>query len=389
MSVIMPTTVDVARIAAITDPVLRNLQITHCYHLLARVMAERIGLEANWCAFAAWASKQAGQTIRSEDLVRAFEDFLGEEEQRREADKLVDAVRRVGILLDRQKLTRLVWKAADPEGAFVRASDAVARGNLKVFAEIGHAFARFYACCLSDEKYNEASIASFLNELRPGPPPDGQEILRQAFMNYYQALFEPQPKKRSELLFLANLQIGFHEQVRLQPEINEALDTPILSPQAFTRNLLRAYYPDSPGLADLLSFVLHTFGRLIGFDQYAANCLAGARRQAQAVVTDLLMTIELPPQTRLRLGDDLRAEFPPVLQQITNPSLQILLNQIDPTPDSLLGSGAVHWGDFDDRIHFIADMFRCYHLSGALFSPPFDPAQVVAMEEGRLPAGRL
>jgi hypothetical protein len=35
------------------------------------------GLAANWCTFATWASKQAGRTIRREDLERAIEDELG------------------------------------------------------------------------------------------------------------------------------------------------------------------------------------------------------------------------------------------------------------------------------------------------------------------------
>ena len=70
----VPTVADVERIAALGDPVLRNLQITQCYCELSRLFAARTGGEpANWCTFATWASKQAGQTIRKEDLRRAFE----------------------------------------------------------------------------------------------------------------------------------------------------------------------------------------------------------------------------------------------------------------------------------------------------------------------------
>jgi len=39
----------------------RNLRITQCYSALAGA--------ANWCSFATWVSKQAGQTIRGEDLL--------------------------------------------------------------------------------------------------------------------------------------------------------------------------------------------------------------------------------------------------------------------------------------------------------------------------------
>ena len=63
-----PPATEVERIAALPDPVLRNLQITQCYHELAACLPGRTGPGANWCTFATWASKQAGQTIRKEDL---------------------------------------------------------------------------------------------------------------------------------------------------------------------------------------------------------------------------------------------------------------------------------------------------------------------------------
>ena len=67
----IPTTVDVDRIAALSEPVIRNLQITQCYHELAAAMAARVS-GANWCTFATWASRQAGQTIRQEDFARLW-----------------------------------------------------------------------------------------------------------------------------------------------------------------------------------------------------------------------------------------------------------------------------------------------------------------------------
>ena len=74
-----PTVADVERIAALTDPVVRNLQITQCYCELSLALAARTdGGAANWCTFATWASKQAGQTIRQEDLARTFERLFAE-----------------------------------------------------------------------------------------------------------------------------------------------------------------------------------------------------------------------------------------------------------------------------------------------------------------------
>ena len=70
VAVIAPPTVeDVASIAAIDNPVLRNLQITECYADLSAAMRVRTGGAADWCAFATWASRQAGSTIRGEDFL--------------------------------------------------------------------------------------------------------------------------------------------------------------------------------------------------------------------------------------------------------------------------------------------------------------------------------
>ena len=56
-----PSIAEVDRIATLGDRVLRNLQITQCYHELALALAKRTSTHANWCNFATWASKQAGE----------------------------------------------------------------------------------------------------------------------------------------------------------------------------------------------------------------------------------------------------------------------------------------------------------------------------------------
>jgi hypothetical protein len=71
---IIPTIDEIDRIARLGDPILHNLQITQCYDEISQSVAGLTGFSANWCTFATWASKQAGQTIRQEDLLRAFEE---------------------------------------------------------------------------------------------------------------------------------------------------------------------------------------------------------------------------------------------------------------------------------------------------------------------------
>jgi hypothetical protein len=130
------------------------------------------------------------------------------------------------------------------------------------------------------------------------------------------------------------------------------------------------------------------FDRPSPFDPVANLLLDEARRRARLVITKAVMRIGLP-HGRLHLGDDLTADYPEMLRQIALADLLALLGQLDPTPDSTRDSGAADWALLPERLHFISDMFRCYHDSADLFDPPFLPSQVAALKAGRRPDGAL
>lgn len=379
----IPSIAEVERVAALGDPVIRNLRITQCYHELALAMTVRLNSMANWCTFATWASKQAGQTIRKQDMMRIFEQSAFTAQT---AESLVISARIAGVTRSDAEVQQVVTTAIDPFGALDRASDAVARGNKKVYEEIGREFARFCATCLHDTTFDEASIANFCATLRPGDPPDGQQYLRQAFYRYYQARFETDPQKRTELMLLANIEIGFHEQTRLQPEIAEALDALFVDPAKVRSQVMKSLFPF---WARVRLFILRLLGRPSTFDRELDTLVAAVRSQMHRVITHYMMTLEIPPGLRLRLGDDVPGDFPPSLRQITLLDLRALLQKIDPTPDSPRESGAVDWADLPDRIHFIVDMFRHYHEARELFDPPFTAEQLEALKAGRLPEGKF
>ncbi|WP_420718259.1 hypothetical protein [Pyxidicoccus sp. MSG2] len=72
-----PTAADVKAIAAMKDPVARNYAITQGYHDLSDAMGKLVGDDnANWATFGTWASKQAGVSIRGEDMPKVFNDVL-------------------------------------------------------------------------------------------------------------------------------------------------------------------------------------------------------------------------------------------------------------------------------------------------------------------------
>ncbi|MBD0289136.1 MAG: hypothetical protein ICV79_27515, partial [Flavisolibacter sp.] len=57
--------------------------------------------------------------------------------------------------------------------------------------------------------------------------------------------------------------------------------------------------------------------------------------------------------------------------------------------NSLSQSGATDWADLKEQLHFIADLFRCYHEAPVLFNAPFTPEQIAALKPGRIPKGEL
>lgn len=385
-----PSVAEVERITALADPALRNLQITQCYHELSVLMARRTGLFANWCTFATWASKQAGQTIRKEDLTRTLESRLGGSPVITLAvEKVAAAAKRLGAAGDVGRINKVIWEVIGPGAVIKRTSDAVGRGNKKVFEEIGREFARFLANCGQDAAFDSERIAQFCAELRPGDPPDGQRYLRQAFSHYYQALFEGDTQQRAELQLLANLEIGFHEQTRLQPEIAESLDAALLNGEELKARLLAEFFPAESLLTRLRKLVKRLWGGPTPFELAINALIAEIRQLLHHAITEHLMTLTLARDERLRLGADLRREFAASLRHLALSDLLTLLSRIDPTPDSSRETGALDWASLSERLHFIADLFRCFQEAQELFDPPFTADQVLELRAGRLPAGRL
>jgi len=380
---------DVDRVATIADPVIRNLQITQAYHVLSAAAAARLGQVANWCTFATWASKQAGRTIRKEDLQRSLEAaFRSSPTAALAAREVATQAGRFGANTPVGESLASVWTVADPAAALDRASAAVARGNLRVFAEIGREFARFDVECGPDSTVDADTVVRFVERLAPGEPPDGQRYLRQAFAHYHRARFEVDPKTRAQLVLLANLEIGFHEQTRLQPEIAEALNAAVVDPRAVRDRVVKALFPGAGWIVRLRLLIARLIGRRTLLDIAVDTLIVEEQRLVRRILTRHLMSIELGT-VRLQLGEDLGGGFPPSLREIVLPELRDLLDQIDPTRDSPLESGAVDWADLGDRVHFIAEMFRSFHESPFLFEPPFTPVQLERLDAGERPADPL
>ena len=163
-----PGTAEVARVAEIANPVLRNLEITDCYARLAAAVAARSYPCSNWCTFATWASRQAGRTIRGEDLQDELERELGRDaEPMHPFASLSRALLRRGLFQPDTRLGRLMTELHTPLDAFELASAAVARGNRKVFEEIGLEFARYLEQCDREVAPDAPEFQRFLAGLSP------------------------------------------------------------------------------------------------------------------------------------------------------------------------------------------------------------------------------
>ncbi len=360
--------IDVANIAATAEPILRNHRITVGYWRLAQAMRERLPGGASWCAFGTWASRQAGCSIRKEDVERAVARRL----RARIADRFI--LREVHQLLriPETRLARVAGNLSQGLPGIDRAADALARGNQLIFAEIGHEYARFLA----------AGGARFDDGFRPGPAPQGQDLLRSAFHHYAQAETTADPALRAQRLFLGNVEIALHEQTMAQPLIREAMDASLLH-VVEARRLVFARLEEL--VAGSPIGVIHTSTARRVLHSAVDEISEELRAVLRTIVTERMMGIELPGERRLRLGSDVVAPFPASLLALSEPALLRRLATLDLTPNSTTGSGTVDWANLADRMHYLVDFFRCYHEDASLFDAPFTDVQLAAIDAGALP----
>jgi hypothetical protein len=369
---------DIARIVAIEDGALRNLLITQRYRDLSVGIAEVIGREnVNWSTFATWASKTAGESIRA-DIVPMYLRFVLDRELalQQGLDRLRARLFGPRVLKRPETLFDLA------RAAIARVQSQVAEGNLKVFAELAPMFADFAETFAELRAPDEARYAEFAarQAFRPGPPEanDGQDLLRSAFRLYYECAFERDAALKAQKVLLANCQIGLHEQTRLQPNIQGALDAPI-------REVVESKVVRS--LPELLP------QRVRGPLERAAKVVARpvvhvVTRIWERVATDTLMMLALPGGRVISLGQDVPdgiAGFPEPLRELTYPPLLALLERYDHTGNTLHGSGADDWGELLQRMNFIVDLFRVSQQDQTLYDQPFTAAQRDAFEAGRMP----
>jgi ER-bound oxygenase mpaB/B'/Rubber oxygenase, catalytic domain len=364
-------------IAAMTDPVLRNLWITQRYHELA-VQLREAGAEedATWCAFAVWASKTAGATIRGEVLPARAQRILVENEG------VKAALHELG-----HGAMGHVWTALarrDPIGrAFAQVTAdvaaAIAEGNVMVFAELAPVFDALLVARRGATPPDPAALMRAVDPLLAPLQSSGIDTapLQQAFAAYAQSLGTEED--RAALVLEANILAVAHEQQRLQPAIARALDAAVSDTlQRLIENDILRHVPG----AEAKEFLAHLFKELCTLlDEAWDVVLTEAIMQLVTAAETFDLRRDVPPVAGVL--------FPPALHDLTGtPAAQVLATW-DRTQGTGRKSGAEDWAVLEDRMNFIVNLFRSRQQNPHLFDPPFTDEQLAVMGRGQVPPGPL
>lgn len=215
----------------------------------------------------------------------------------------------------------------------------VSEGNITVFEELAWPFADFITTFRKDWVFDQGKLQTFLDEhFNSGPLRDGgQDYLIEAFSAFYKARYETRAKEKSEHVLQGNLLIGLHEQTRLQPQIEQALNVPL------------ELFSEPPRSS-------RTRRKALGGQSTVT------RKIVSKAITQMMMSITLPSR-ELKLGHSVIAptgvqSFPKDLIQIDNPRCLELVRMFETGQDTLSGSGAENWASLGDRMSFVVDFFR-------------------------------
>ncbi len=338
---------DVQRIAvdAMADDA-RNDRITLAYHQLSQQMAEFLGdsTNANWCTFAVWGSRSSGSGIRTEAL----------------PIRLAEGLKRLPLpAVARQRALKRMAAVRGSGGQLPARS--LAAGNRGVFFEMGMAYVAFFELFApstdgeADRHDTEALLDDLLALIPEIPAAAGsawpnvdRSLVRRGFSAYLEARSSSRSKARAEWMLLGNLCLAEYEQRRLQTLLTLAVTEPR---ERFTRGSRKRARSASSDQA-WLQFATH---RLLAVE-----------------LADEVLPVDV--DLRSRSGEPF---LPPTLREITNRDLRELLARLDPfhldAPPDWDGeeTAVANWIDIDQRLRYVAALFRSRQQSSSTWSAPF------------------
>jgi hypothetical protein len=257
----------------------------------------------------------------------------------------------------------------------LRVSVDVSNGNRKVFAELAPLFCQFNDLMSLPKAKRNLYLTKFIANLDPGPTSEGgQDLLRKAFSNYSMAATMADSSIKAQLMLLANCQIGLHEQTRLQIDIQQAMDAPIV-------------VVITEGLGRLLKIRL-AFALLKPFGVNSEQVRAELQKEWQRIATRFSMNLSLPNGRVLPLGGNnipWPSQIPEQLRILTNPELINFLHTFDDDLDNLRKRGADNWSKLGERMGFICELFRSSQQTANLSDQPFSQHAREEISRGKVP----
>jgi hypothetical protein len=327
---------EIAEAIETPDPPLSNRRVTLVHYGLSQVLRAVTGADAgaNFHTWAVWGSRKAGVTIRQEDLGEAI----------RNATVVAGIVGFiVGSVVSwvsiKLWLTGLHWSvvllsalvgmcSGALTGRWIaiysrrEAARLILEGNRIVLEDIGKQTARFVALFHDKDEEDARTLDAFLAELRPGETASGgQDLLRQAFTQYYAARYAKDLKQKHEAAYFANCLAVLHEHIRLEPYIKKSM--PYIIRKCATK-------------------------RLMQFDVGTVS---------------LTVSEEIP-----RLDG---VPFPASLHDLSGRELSDFLDGADGWGGDPVHSPARDWTNIRDRMRYIVRLFRVMHLERSVFSEPY------------------
>lgn len=330
--------VQAQQIIAQPDLPLRNLQITNGYYQIGQLLQQLLNTtnQANWLTHATWASNSVGISIRDQTL----NDLIKELWQEVLPQWVIDIIEVFPDVLD-----QIVKQILN------HTSVSLSGGNVYVFNEIGTAVIAFgetfwnVTDVTQAESLLETYLTSHLNATR-------QPVLIKAMEAYWQVRYNSSLSaiERVQMMLLGNILVGYQEQYHLQSYIANAF----------------------PGNISInITSSKHFF-----FD-------------TNPIVTKLVLTFVTANEV-LWMGSDVPPfegnDFPSPLQQLTIPELVQVYSSYVEDINSLQNTGAENWSSLQQRMRFIAPLFRSRHMDSYLWTcPPFSKTQSQQIEANVMP----
>ena len=364
-------------IAGMADPVLRNLCITQRYHEFAIALRDAgHGPDATWCAFAVWASKTAGATIRGDVLPARAKELL------RQGDDTSAALGRFNSGLAGKAMQHLTHDHLGQlvEGVTADVSEHIAarqRPGLRANSRRSspHCCNACRAAPITPATI-DAAITPALKSL--GTDADAASAAK-AFSSYGQALCAPTRERASAGVA--------SEHSRRRPR----------TAQVATCHFERAGFGDSRHAREADPERDHSSPPDGGSPTGPGRALTDDVCKVLDEAWDMALTESIMQLVTASETFDLRRDIPPLSGDMFPSGLRTLagtvaedaFSQWDKTEGTGAPSGADDWAVLEQRMNFIVNLFRSRQNDSTLFEPPFSDAQLAALAQGQLPPGPL